>query len=128
MSRSYYGNLALKPQETREPKPLPRPKKKKVTIHYALPLKEKLAYLLLLGAMVIVAGLILSRYALIAEENYQIEKIKQEITDIQKENELLRLQIAESSSPDRILKIAKEMGLTKQDGNVATVKIAGTEN
>lgn len=127
MSRSYYGNLALMPQETREPKPR-TPKKRKVTIHYALPLKEKLAYLLLLGAVVIVAGLILSRYALIAEENYQIEKIKQEITDIQKENELLRLQIAESSSPERILKIAKEMGLTKQDGNVATVKIAGTEN
>lgn len=127
MSRSYYGNLALMPQETREPKTR-TPKKRKVTIHYALPLKEKLAYLLLLGAVVIVAGLILSRYALIAEENYQIEKIKQEITDVQKENELLRLQIAESSSPERILKIAKEMGLTKQDGNVATVKIAGTEN
>lgn len=127
MSRSYYGNLALMPQETREPKTR-TPKKRKVTIHYALPLKEKLAYLLLLGAVVIMAGLILSRYALIAEENYQIEKIKQEITDVQKENELLRLQIAQSSSPERILKIAKEMGLTKQDGNVATVKIAGTEN
>ncbi|CCQ98185.1 exported hypothetical protein [[Clostridium] ultunense Esp] len=90
-------------------------------------MKEKLAYLLLLAAMVVVAGFILSRYAMIAEENYQIEKMKREIADIEKESEVLRIQVAELSSPERILKIANEMGLTRRDGNVATVKIAGLE-
>lgn len=126
MSR-IYGNLALKPEENRMVKPASKSRrKKKVTIHYAIPLKEKMAYLLLLGAMVVVAGFILSRYALIAEENYQIEKIKREIADIKKENEVIRLQVAENSSPERILQIAKELGLSKWEGNVATVKIAGS--
>ncbi|MBE3554751.1 MAG: cell division protein FtsL [Thermicanus sp.] len=127
MSKIYYGNLAVKPQESPAYKTAQKAgtKKRKVVIHYTLPLKEKLAYLLLLAAMVVVAGFILSRYAMIAGENYQIEKMKREIADLEKESEVLRIQVAELSSPERILQIANDMGLTRRDGNVATVKIAG---
>lgn len=123
MSRMVYGNLALNPEYT------PKKKEKviqqhKVTVRHSLPMKEKLTYLLLVVVFVAISGILLSKYALLAETNYKVQEVKTQIASLQKEIDLLQIEAARLSSPERILLVAEEMGLTQREGNVKTVKIA----
>ncbi len=123
MSRMVYGNLAIKPEYT----PSKRERviqQRKVMIRHGLPIKEKLTYLLLIVAFVAISGVLLSKYALLAETNYKVQDVKAKITNVQKEIDLLQIEVARLSSPDRIEMVAQEMGLTQRDGNVKTVRVA----
>lgn len=123
MSKTVYGNLAVKPEYT----PVKRERvvhTRKVTIRHGLPIKEKLSYLLLVVVFVAISGILLSKYALLAETNYKVQAVKAKITNVQKEIDLLQIEVARLSSPDRIETVAQEMGLTQREGNVKTVRIA----
>lgn len=123
MAKIIYGNLAVKPEYT--------PQKQKVVVQrrtvkvrHGLPVKEKLSYLLLVVVFVAVSGILLSKYASLAETNYKVQEVQSKISAIQKEIDLLQIEVARLSSPERILLVAEQMGLTQRDGNVKTVKIA----
>lgn len=124
MSRMVYGNLAAKHEYETRYKKEKVIRYRKVSVRHGLPVKEKLTYLLLVVLFVAISGVLLSRYAYVAELNYKVLGAKSEIANMEKEIELLQLKVAELSSPDRILKIAEEMGLTQQEGNVKTVRVA----
>jgi len=124
MSRMVYGNLAVKQEYETRYKKEKVIRYRKVSVRHGLPVKEKLTYLLLVVLFVALSGVLLSRYAYVAELNYKVLGAKSEIANLEKEIDLLQLKVAELSSPDRILKIAEEMGLTQHEGNVKTVRIA----
>lgn len=129
MNRMVYGSLAMKPEYA--PKRTERTEsqqtvvqKRKVTVRHGLPLGEKLTYLLLVVVFVGISGILLSKYALVAETNYKVQDIKSQMTSVQKEIELLNIEVARLSSQERILNVAANMGLTQREGNVKTVRIA----
>jgi cell division protein FtsL len=128
MSRIIYGNLAVKPV-LRQMQPVQKKgKKKKIVVKHGLPLKEKLTYLFLVVVFVAVSGILLSRYSYIAEVNYNIQEVKNRMIEVQKEIDLLQIQHAELSSPERILKKAEELGLTQHAGSVKTVRAVSLSN
>ncbi|MGD9677914.1 MAG: cell division protein FtsL [Vulcanibacillus sp.] len=81
--------------------------------------KEKLAYIMLIIVLVILAGMVISGYAILAENNYKIQELKNSIILINKESENLEMEIAELSSPSRILRIAQEeLGMTLDESRI----------
>ncbi len=82
-----------------------------------MPIEEKMFYLFSVIFIVVLASVVISGYAQLAEYNYSIQKVEKSITDIKKENEELEIEIASLSSPDRILEIAQnklEMSLNEE--------------
>lgn len=123
MAKMIYGNLALK-QEYIPQKQKVVVQRRTVTVRHSLPVKEKLSYLFLVVVFVAVSGILLSKYALLAETNYKVQEVQSKISAVQKEIDLLQIEVARLSSPERILLVAEQMGLTQREGNVKTVKIA----
>jgi cell division protein FtsL len=116
LSQPNFGNLARTQQA--QPRPAPQ-QKKKVTVHYGIPVEEKLLYLFGVLLFVCAMAFTIYRYSLISQYNHQIEQTKHEISTMQEENSTLILQRDELSRRERILSIAqKEMGMTIKDSTV----------
>lgn len=81
------------------------------------------AFLLtLLAFLFFVASVfIVYNYASIQTLNRDIHVLQTEIDNKTRINEDLELQVTELSEPDRILKIAKELGLTLNENNVKVI-------
>ncbi|MCD8509658.1 MAG: septum formation initiator family protein [Bacillus sp. (in: Bacteria)] len=62
--------------------------------------------------------LVLSNYASIYIANHEIQQTERAIQEQVKVNEGLSLQVMELSDPDRILSMAKEMGMILDENNV----------
>ena len=109
------GNLAYQSQESVNPKVKTIKKVKK----RVMPAGEKIFYLF---AVIFIAGLasvVISGYAQIAEYNYSIQKIKNSIVEINKYTDQLQIEIAELSSPERIIDIAQnKLGMTLNEKQV----------
>jgi len=65
--------------------------------------------------------MIISKQAAIYQLNNDIQVLESKISDQQKLNSGLAEEITELSRPQRILKIAKEKGLTMTDNNVQVI-------
>ncbi|HEX7056043.1 MAG TPA: cell division protein FtsL [Bacilli bacterium] len=107
MAQYIRGNLAIaaknKPQIT---------EKRRVVIHRkTLPVQEKLLYLFAVAVCVVVAGMIVWRYAQIYEINTKITKIDNEIRILEDENRKLKLDILKYQDPRRIIEQAQQLGL-----------------
>jgi cell division protein FtsL len=105
----YDGNLALsqkkKPQVTyKETKRIVRRKK-------SIPIQEKLLYLFTIIACVIVAGLVIFRYAQIYEVNAKLQQMEQQIQLLEAENGTLELEVNLLQDPKRLIDKAKQLGL-----------------
>lgn len=121
------GNLAID-LRTREVAPVHRAHdaRRHNDVKPGIELREKLFYLAVVVIIVLVAGAIMSRYALISQYNYEIQKTTEQIVSIQEGNKSLQLKIDELSSPERIKKIAEnEMGMT---ANETTVRVFSHRN
>ena len=121
MSRHQYGNLAVKVnQQQVQPKTKQATVKKPLPMQsYGMPIEEKLLYLLSVVVIVCISGFILSRYALISQMNYEIEKMKVTINQTQEDNSSLKLKVDELNKRERILKIAQEeLGMTSKNSTV----------
>lgn len=120
MNRHQYGNLAVQVNQ-QQPQPTVKqlpPTKKSIPSH-GIPIEEKLLYLLSVVVVVCISGFILSRYALISQMNYEIEKIKVTVSQTQEDNSSLKLKVDELSKRERILKIAQEeLGMTTKNSTV----------
>lgn len=118
MSRNHYGNLAVQMNQ-QQVQPKEKPKAKKTTSRYGIPIEEKLLYLLSVIVIVCISGFILSRYALISQINYEIEGMKEQIKLTQEQNTSLKLRVDELNKRERILKIAQEeLGMTTKNSTV----------
>ena len=78
----------------------------------------------------IVAGVMISQIAqreLIVSSSYKLVSVKNQVNNLQKENEFLKIELAGLSSPDRIQQIAtKELGMVVPE-KVHYVQTASTE-
>lgn len=126
MAKIVYGNLAVKPEYSPQ-KQTVVVQRRTVKVRHSLPVKEKLSYLLLVVVIVAISGMLLSKYAMLAETNYKVQEVQLKIASIQKEIDLLQIEVARLSSPERILLVAEQMGLTQREGNVKTVKVASIQ-
>lgn len=80
---------------------------------------EKLLYVCLVGIVIASSTVILMANAQITEINYQVQKLESETIAIQEKNELLQLEVALLSSPERIMDIAiNELGMVMKDSSV----------
>ncbi|OEF99278.1 cell division protein FtsL [Vulcanibacillus modesticaldus] len=112
------GNLAVQFQDKdyKNKRIIKKTKKK------SIPASEKLFYLFSILFIAIVASVVISGYAQIAEYNYTVQKLEKSIADINHQNEILQMKIAELSSPERILEIAQnELGMTLNEEQVIVI-------
>lgn len=83
---------------------------------FGVALKEKMLYFVLIAIMVSVSGLILTRYALISQYNYEIQKNSAQVVELHQANETLEVKIDQLSNPERIKQIAEnQLGMTAQE-------------
>ncbi|MFK7693385.1 cell division protein FtsL [Paenibacillus sp. HJGM_3] len=129
MSAYIHGNLALEPKEVR--KPQIKETKKTVYRRRPIPVQEKLLYLFTVLICVVVAGVIIWRYAQIYEMNTRIQMIEKEVKALQVENNKLKLEISKAQDPKRLQDMANQYGLgpnEKQVSQVGQVNSANSAN
>ncbi|WP_127579629.1 cell division protein FtsL [Paenibacillus koleovorans] len=119
MSAYIHGNLALEPKETR--KQQVKETKKTVYRRRPIPVQEKLLYLFTVLVCVVVAGVIIWRYAQIYEMNTRIQMIEKEVKMLQVENNKLKLEISKAQDPKRLQDLANQYGLGPHEDQVNQV-------
>jgi cell division protein FtsL len=118
MAAYIHGNLAVEQKSSQRVKM--KETRKVVTRSKSLPVQEKLLYLFTVIVCVLVAGVIIWRYAQIYEMNTRIQQIEKNIKLLEAENSALKHKVEELSGPDRMLEEAKKRGMSLADGkNVA---------
>jgi cell division protein FtsL len=120
------GNLAVNKKPTQK---VTIKETRKVVYHNkALPVQEKMLYLFTVAICVIVAVVIIGRYAQIYQMNADMLKIQQDIRQIQAENSALKQEVEKLQSPERLGKMAKEFGFVPQDNKQVSQVAAGKTN
>ncbi|MEF3305533.1 cell division protein FtsL [Paenibacillus sp. GYB003] len=127
MSAYINGNLAIEPKPTKKSKV--QEKKKVVVKRKTIPVQEKLLYLFTVIVCVLVAGVIIWRYAQIYELNTRMQKIESQIKALQIENNKLKLEITKYQDPKRLLDQAKSLGLVpNEELNQVTKSSSGSDS
>lgn len=116
------GNLALQPKRKQEQDYKIRETKKKVIKRKSLPVQEKLLYLFTVLVCVVVAGVIIFRYAQIYDMNLQIRQLTNEQQTMNVEMADLKRQVEMLSDPERIRKMAETQGMASSSDKGITVK------
>ncbi|WP_235941412.1 cell division protein FtsL [Paenibacillus puerhi] len=110
-----HGNLAV--EQKTEQKAKVQETKRVVYRRKTLPLQEKLLYLFTVFICVIVAGVIILRYAQIYEMSTQIRDIEHKIAKLESENSILKQKLDAAIEPHRMLEQAKELGFSTAEPN-----------
>lgn len=116
------GNLALKPKRKQEQDYVIRETKKRIIKRKSLPVQEKLLYLFTVLVCVVVAGVIIFRYAQIYDMNLQIKQLTNEQQTMNVEMADLKRQVEMLSDPERIRKMAETQGMASSLEKGITVK------
>ena len=83
--------------------------------------KEKVLYIAFIVVVAFMAVSILHKQSSIQQTSIEIQQFESEITEIQKENQDLKVQVSELSTYERIWEKAKALGLTLDENNVKVV-------
>jgi cell division protein FtsL len=105
------GNLALQPKRKQDQQTVIKETKRLVKTRKSLPVQEKLLYMFTVLMCVVVAGVIIFRYAQIYDMNLDIKNLKSEYQTMNIEMEDLKKQVEMLSDPERIRKIAESQGM-----------------
>jgi cell division protein FtsL len=105
----YQGNLAV--SERKKPQVTYKETKRIVHRKKPIPTQEKLLYLFTIIVCVLVAGLVIFRYAQIYEVNAKLQQMEQDIQKLEGENSTLRLEVNLLQDPKRLIEKAKQLGL-----------------
>lgn len=117
MAAYIHGNLAKKEQEQEAGRVRIRETRKVVYKARTIPVQEKLMYLFTVAICVVVASVIVWRYAQIYEVNRNIQDIQGQIKQLESENGLLKQQVNKLMDPNRLKLDAEKSGLTPVDEN-----------
>ncbi|WP_048602588.1 cell division protein FtsL [Rubeoparvulum massiliense] len=79
---------------------------------------DKLLYIFLIIAIVLMSTLILSRYGQINKYNYQLQQLQIEIQDLKDRNQQLLYEKEQLSNQERIISFAESKGLKMGNGTV----------
>lgn len=82
---------------------------------------EKLLYSFTLILVLIAPLAIVFSQATLSKVNYDVERMKKEITTQEKKNESLSMKISELASLEKIQEVAKTEGLSYNNDNIKTI-------
>ncbi|RAP76663.1 septum formation initiator family protein [Paenibacillus montanisoli] len=117
------GNLAMQPKRKQEPRPQFRETKKVVVKRKSLPMQEKLLYMFTILACVIVAGVIIFRYAQIYQMELEVKKLSNQHVELTEQIAYLTSEYEKAKDPAYIREQAKKQGL-ELDENPIKVSLA----
>lgn len=121
------GNLALQPKRKQDQKTVIKETKRLVKTRKSLPVQEKLLYMFTVLMCVVVAGVIIFRYAQIYDMNLQIKKLNSEYQTMNIEMEDLKKQVEMLSDPERIRRLAETQGMVSSFEGGITVNTGDDE-
>ncbi|WP_224722411.1 cell division protein FtsL [Paenibacillus vietnamensis] len=121
------GNLALQPKRKQDRQPEIKEKKRVVVTRKSLPVQEKLLYMFTVVICVIVAGVIISRYAQIYSMNLEIKQLNSDYQAVNVELEDLKKQVEMLSDPERIRRLAETQGMVSTMEGGIMVNTGGDE-
>lgn len=107
------GNLALDQKPT--PKVKIKETRKVVYRQKTMPVQEKMLYLFTVLLCVIVAGVIIWRYAQIYQLNTNMLVMQKQIREIQAENSVLKQEVMKLQSPERLKDEARKWGFLPRE-------------
>lgn len=96
-------------------------KKKKVKRVYRFSKFEKLLYGFALFLLVLSPLAIVFSQATLSKINYDVEKLKIDISEQEKTNESLSMKISELASLDKIQEVAESEGLSYNNNNIKSI-------
>ncbi len=82
---------------------------------------ERLVYIFTLVMILITPFALVFSQATLSEINFEVEKVKKQITTQEKKNTSLTMKINELASLEKIQEVAKEQGLSYNNNNIRTV-------
>ncbi|MDO3678151.1 cell division protein FtsL [Paenibacillus ehimensis] len=109
------GNLAV--EQRTENKVKVKETKKIVYRNKTLPVQEKLLYLFTVAVCVVVAGVIIWRYAQIYEMSSKIQDIEKNIAKLEAENSILKQKVDALSDHQRLEEEARSRGYSVAEPN-----------
>lgn len=121
------GNLALQPKRKQDQQPAIKETKRLVKTRKSLPVQEKLLYMFTVLMCVVVAGVIIFRYAQIYDMNLEIKKLNNNYQTMNVEMEDLKKQVEMLSNPERIRNLAEKQGMVSSIEGGITVNTGDTE-
>ncbi|HTG69359.1 MAG TPA: cell division protein FtsL [Candidatus Udaeobacter sp.] len=121
------GNLALQPKRKQDQQTVIKETKRLVKTRKSLPVQEKLLYMFTVLMCVVVAGVIIFRYAQIYDMNLQIKKLNSEYQTMNIEMEDLKKQVEMLSDPERIRRLAETQGMVSSLEGGITVNTGDDE-
>ncbi|WP_424768344.1 cell division protein FtsL [Paenibacillus sp. sgz302251] len=121
------GNLALQPKRKQDQQTVIRETKRVVVKRKPIPVQEKLLYMFTIFIAVVVAGVIIFRYAQIYDMNLQIKQMNNEYQTMSVEMADLKKQVEMLSDPERIRKLAESQGMVSSFEGGITVKTGDNE-
>lgn len=121
------GNLALQPKRKQDQQTVIKETKRLVKTRKSLPVQEKLLYMFTVLMCVVVAGVIIFRYAQIYDMNLQIKKLSSDYQTMNIEMEDLKKQVEMLSDPERIRELAETQGMVSSLEGGITVNTGDDE-
>ena len=82
---------------------------------------ERLLYIFTFVMVIMTPFALVFSQATLSEINFEVEKVKQEITTQEKKNTSLTMKINELASLEKIQEVAKEQGLSYNNNNIKTI-------
>lgn|SRR5690625_3718596 len=103
-----YGSTAVRQEEQQQVQYVEKTKvvKSKATISA----KEKLLYLFMIVLCVAISSVIVYKYAQIYEMNTNIQRAERQLTEVERQNETLKLEVRKLMEPTRLIEMGKTMG------------------
>ncbi|MFX3633141.1 MAG: cell division protein FtsL [Candidatus Pristimantibacillus sp.] len=109
------GNLAMQPKRKPEKKPVIRETRHVVVKRKSIPMQEKLLFIFTIVICVLVAGVIINRYAQIYDMSVQIKQVTNEYEAINIELKEMKKQVETLSDPSRVKDLAAKQGMTSTE-------------
>ena len=120
-----HGNLAVQPQKRQQRLASAQTKTRVVVRRKSLPVQEKLLYLFTVVMCVVVAGVIIFRYAQIYQMNLQIKQLTEKYETLSVQQKELQRKYETLSDPGMIKRKAEELGMIPNDQEVISVELGG---
>ncbi|MEV5025033.1 cell division protein FtsL [Paenibacillus sp. LPE1-1-1.1] len=121
------GNLAMQPKRKQDQQPAIKETKRLVKTRKSIPVQEKLLYMFTVLMCVVVAGVIIFRYAQIYDMNLEIKKLNNNYQTMNIEMQDLKKQVEMLSDPERIRELAEKQGMVSSIEGGITVNTGETE-
>jgi len=118
-----HGNLAMQPQKRVEQKQPTENKSKTAVRRRTIPVQEKLLYLFTVVMCVIVAGVIIFRYAQIYQMNLEIKQMTTQQEEMSVQIKELQKKVETLSDPSTIREKALLEGMVQNDQPVISVEL-----